>query len=245
MFRSIAVPVFFILWSINSNAELLTTEFEGTSNITFDAYPSQEITLGPINFTAQNGNTVTYSATNSFGVAGFSADYYGLADNGIWSNSLIDENGSSYAWTNVGEDRAVGSSIKFTLMNGPTSAVGGYLNYIYKTPDSNSPPDQFFDAANFSIRALDSNGVILEEYILEDSAPIRTYQTANEGAFRGIKRDTADIYSFEIRGAGLIRNFKFLSNTISSPVPEPQSYALMIAGLAILGFVAKRRRVNI
>ncbi len=30
--------------------------------------------------------------------------------------------------------------------------------------------------------------------------------------------------------------------SIAAPVPEPESYALMLAGLGVMGFVARRRR---
>ncbi len=41
------------------------------------------------------------------------------------------------------------------------------------------------------------------------------------------------------RGSGGISNVALYSTT---PVPEPESYALMLAGLGVLGFVARRRK---
>jgi uncharacterized protein YcgI (DUF1989 family) len=32
---------------------------------------------------------------------------------------------------------------------------------------------------------------------------------------------------------------------IESPVPEPETYAMLLAGLGLIGFVAKRRRRNL
>ena len=41
--------------------------------------------------------------------------------------------------------------------------------------------------------------------------------------------------------AGAIRGQLQYITTVSLPVPEPESYALLIAGLGVLGYVAKRR----
>jgi hypothetical protein len=36
-------------------------------------------------------------------------------------------------------------------------------------------------------------------------------------------------------------NGNSLSLAVSAPVPEPETYALMLAGLGLVGFVARRR----
>jgi hypothetical protein len=60
----------------------------------------------------------------------------------------------------------------------------------------------------------------------------------NEGLFVGIVRPSADIRSISFKGYGVVLdNF-----TYATPVPEPTSLALFAAGLAAVGFVARRRR---
>jgi hypothetical protein len=39
-------------------------------------------------------------------------------------------------------------------------------------------------------------------------------------------------------------NLTLFARDITDPVPEPETYALMLAGLGIMGFIAKRRRPN-
>lgn len=43
---------------------------------------------------------------------------------------------------------------------------------------------------------------------------------------------------------GTMRGVDQISQTITAAVPEPESYAMFVAGLGLMGFVARRRRIN-
>jgi len=51
-------------------------------------------------------------------------------------------------------------------------------------------------------------------------------------------------YYFAVSGAGGAQGGQYLLNSsvVTPPIPEPEIYAMMIAGLGVLGFVTRRRR---
>ena len=67
-----------------------------------------------------------------------------------------------------------------------------------------------------------------------DAAPI-THGWGTLAAGNYYYQVTAQVVSTALAGSYL------LSSTLAQPVPEPESYALMLAGLAGVGFVAARR----
>lgn len=203
----------------------IATTASGNATLTFNEHPKPDYTLGPVSLTASNGDQVIFTAVHPYNAAGFSKpDYpYGLGTNGLWNNQA-----GSYAWVNDGTD----VSMRFTFATGPVSFVGGVMNY------PQTGPHWGLHLGPVDIRAIGLDGQILEQYFLKDVADIQTPEALNEGAFRGIVRDTADIYAFEIGGGAVIRNLTFVTS-----VPEPGSALLLCFGLAGLAAIKRKALV--
>jgi len=84
------------------------------------------------------------------------------------------------------------------------------------------------------ISAYGDNNQIIESHTLSIDTDDFGY---NEGQFVGITRDSADIRSISFKGNGVV-----LDNlTVAAPVPEPETYAMLLAGLGLIGAAARRR----
>jgi len=137
-----------------------------------------------------------------------------LGDNGLWGA------GNKFAATDfIGE-------LRFTFNDGLVSAgAGALVNHFALSP------------LPFSvvISAYGQNNQIIETHTaMVNTGP----DSLNEGLFLGIVRPQADIRSISFKGNGVV-----IDNLVfTTPVPEPGTYALLLAGLAAVGFVARRRR---
>lgn len=49
-------------------------------------------------------------------------------------------------------------------------------------------------------------------------------------------------YSIKVTGTALSAGSSYTGNVTLAPVPEPETYALMLAGLTAIGYVARRRK---
>lgn len=112
-----------------------------------------------------------------------------------------------------------------------TSNIDGYLYYIPSYVVPNTPITVNFSTATFAAASLWSNGV--EKYHVET------------GSIFSFANVVAGTYQLQIDGdAGAESNLGSLigAKLTVTPVPEPDSYAMLLAGLGLVGVVARRRQ---
>lgn len=83
------------------------------------------------------------------------------------------------------------------------------------------------------VSAYGDNNQIIESHTFSVNTDEFGY---NEGVFLGITRDAADIRSISFKGNSVV------VDNLMVAVPEPETYAMMLGGLGLLGLVARRRR---
>lgn len=135
-----------------------------------------------------------------------------LGTNGTWGL------GNLFAATGfVGE-------LRFTFAE-LTAGAGAFVNHFTN------------DVLPFGIvvSAYGDNNQIIESHTVID---IDTDEFGNnEGQFVGITRASADIRSISFKGNAVVLD----DLAVATPVPEPEGYALLLAGLGLIGMAARRR----
>lgn len=196
-----------------------TATFTPQTLIDFDGYDGQQVTAGVPELL--QGNAFFVSDVNAV----LGANEQDLGGNGLW--------GARFDATPTGSGNfvsATGPVLFGFLLSGPQAQVGAYLNL-----------SQLLDGpknAQLTLTAYSAANQVLESFAYKVDTSIDSY---NEGLFLGFARNQADIYSFGVTvsgGQSLVLDNLHLS---AAPVPEPTSIAMIAAGLAVVGGVARRR----
>ncbi len=175
-------------------------------------------------------NAVDFSAYDGFFTTGPEMIAPGVVftgDAGSQLGAYIADLGTNGTW-GAGNHFAAGDFIgelRFTFASGPTQGAGALVNHY-----------QLGDLLPFSVVVSaygDNNQIIETHTVMVDTAD----DSLNEGLFVGIVRPTADIRSIAFKGNYVVAD----DFTYTTPVPEPEAYALMLAGLGLVGFMARRR----
>jgi len=122
----------------------------------------------------------------------------------------------------------------------PDDNVGGIINFKFDSAVSLQSID-LFDVKNDSttISFNDINGDLISSFTNTFNADTNgngtnLYGTMNFGSVTGV-------YSMQVN---FNNTYGGLDNIVlTSALPEPSTYALMLAGLGLVGFMARRRKV--
>jgi len=179
----------------------------------FDTFEGLE-TFGPLDL----GNGITLTSTPVVEVGAYER---ALGTNGTWTTIGDGVNrGGNFVATEFVAGRG---EFGFTFAN-PVQSVGAFVNQFQNAGVNNS----------LLVIAYDQYNNVLESVNVSIDTDEFGY---DEGKFVGFTRASADIYGFGIADGTVV-----LDNLTVSAVPEPQSTALMLAGLCVAASVARRRR---
>lgn len=194
----------------------------GATVLDFNAYDGL-LTTGPLDMGTTPGAVVFTSAP--FAVVGAAAQDLGA--NGLWGARGTPEDGLVDTPTGNGHFLASAfvarrGELGFSFAQ-PVAKVGAFFNQF----QTDGVPN------NLRLIAYDAAGNELESFAFSINTAADGY---NEGKFLGFSRTSADIYGFGISDGSFV-----MDNLTTAPVPEPGTYALMAAGLLVVGRLASRR----
>jgi hypothetical protein len=191
--------------------------------ITFDAYDGLLVSGTPIYLDTEGD--VLFTATDAV-LGQFAQD---LGGNGLWG-----ARDTSTSTTGNGNFLAGYSSMLFNFgADGPMGQVGAYFNV--------SQPLEGPKFNEITLTAYGESFEVLETFVVPISTDSASY---NDGLFLGFARTSADIFNFGVTangGATIVMDDLHLT---LGPVPEPEGVLLMLAGLATIAAMTRRRRSN-
>lgn len=136
---------------------------------------------------------------------------------------------------------AVAGLIAFS--NASTAAVYdfGNLRTASRTStatNSSFSDDEFASSLNFGFTALDQPQ---NSFVSGHQGGATPVYSANGSGLSGLPSiDSGSRFRRGIRNKLSDDNCKY--TTVTSPVPEPETYAMILAGIALIGFTARRRK---
>lgn len=175
-----------------------------------------------------NGGTAYNVGSPLVGVTG---NNYGVSFTSDNSSALLGISNDAFFNYYNNAPSTLGTASPFgTVFMNVAAGVDSFLSFYYASPDA-------VIGAVKAYSGLNGTGTLLGSFDLQANNPLATYDTWTKVNFQF----TGTALSFDFSASSSVVGFDNISN-ISSPVPEADSYALMLAGLGLMGFVVKRRK---
>jgi hypothetical protein len=245
------------LLSTTVNAATYTYGFE------YDGYTTTPI-VGPnqfANLTSAQTAPISYDAATFSGGAVLTDATSFPAHLNYFPNNLLTDgtydsnvNHNAYGTSNMGSSAGLMNdliAINFLVNDHPNFVSFTLFN---GQVDSKAYTITAFDSANNAYTPYFTTNLNSNVFVPKSNSSSKT-TLEGYGSFEQIKLSFTDIAYITIRptacdscsSAGwdfLIDDVTFIGNGIAASVPEPESYAMMLAGLGLMGLVGRRRKVH-
>lgn len=233
----------------------------GTLNLTGNSVDVDTLNIGNTrvsSFILDSGKTI--NATN-LNVGGFGS----LAVNGVFNGNALVDGGVLKGTGVINGNVAVGSGAFLQPGNSPgLLTINGDLHLlsgsilelqVYKDAAGNANYDQLvlggsylFDAGSVIRFDFGNSGFSGDSFIAESEGAMPKFSMND--FFKNKDGSAINYLSFEnVLISGLVTTSNMSLSRLSSngdliatPVPEPETYCLMLAGLGLMGFIARRRK---
>lgn len=130
------------------------------------------------------------------------------------------------------------SNLSASLDGAPFAGSPSLFATAYNTAthnwDNTVPAVVSFDASLNNFLFIDSN-------FPSDVSYTTYFYMVNDSLF-GFSAASAGFHSGAIADDSPMNSSNWTLTTVAAPIPEPETYAMMLAGLAMLGFAARRRQ---
>ena len=130
----------------------------------------------------------------------------------------------------TGSDTLSGFTTKFAI----NSQINDSWTFQLLAPSSTSfGALQTFSVANGAIKDFAANLVGYGDLTKSTSNGIQNLSWTGQLA--------AGTYTVQVTGLTLVKNIQYVGTVSTLPVPEPETYGMLLGGLALVGAVARRR----
>ena len=223
--------------------------------VSLAAISTQSLAEGNTVYLSENSTATGQKVNLVLPVSGSAYDYFSGSLNITTGASLKQDgsiaNGTSFLaycidpfqWSST-SPLAYSTAALSTLGTGREANVSKLYSQSFASTSGNSDNSAAFQLALWELAKDD--GKLNEGKVHITNNTDRDIVTLASSMISNVKNSVAgpNQYSFNLYTNGKNQDYLVATMTSVTPVPEPETYAMLLAGLGLIGFTASRRRVS-